>query len=99
MLPPPLQWIPSVTDSMSRALGCGAVYHLKATVNPLVYTVTFEFSETQSPKMMMRLWNIIQMYAYRNEATCEGMNHKDGKKLIVAIGMRRRFGEAKDLVP
>jgi hypothetical protein len=92
-------WLPLVSDSMSRALGCSVNLRVLPTVMPLMYTLSFEFSEVQSPTMMMKLWNIVQMYAARNDAVTTTMKHENGRKLSISIGVKRRLGPPKNLEP
>jgi hypothetical protein len=84
---------------MSRALGCSVAAEVRPTINPLVYTLRFRFGETQPGKRMLLLWNIVQMYAWKNDAVPQGRLELEGSILTVRMGMKRRLGQPKDLAP
>jgi hypothetical protein len=84
---------------MQRALDCGVSVRLTPSVNPLVYTMAISFSEPQSGRQMMALWNIVQKYAAVNDAVPEGKLGGEGRALVVRLGIKRRLGVPKKLTP
>ena len=92
MTPPPLMWVLDVVDSMSRALGCAASVLIKGTTNPLMYTIDFAFGERQTPRVLGQLWNLVQMYAARNDAVADAVNVDDPNHLKVRVIIKRRLG-------
>lgn len=84
---------------MQRALGCSVSAQVKNTVNPLVYQVKFIFGEPQPGKRMLMLWNLVQRYAWKNDAVPEGKLETEGFFLTVRMGMKRRLGLPKDKDP
>lgn len=98
-LPPPLAWVPSVAASLSRALGCGVTAEVRPTINPLVYTLRFKFGESQPGRRMLLLWNLVQMYAWKNDAVPQGKIETEGSVLTIRMGTKRRLGQPKNLTP
>lgn len=92
-------WLPSVTGSLSRALGCQASFEAKTGVNPLVYTVDFIFGEEQQPKRVGMIWNLVQMYAARNDAHAKEVLLIPPSRLRVIILLKRRIGPPKAETP
>ena len=101
MNPPPLSWVPSFSDSLSRALGCSVQQQLHATVNPLVYKLEIHFSEPQPPKRLGLIWNLLQMYAAANDAVAEyrWQAPQEPGRLVVRLAMKERLGLPKDVRP
>ena len=98
VLPPPLAWLPDVADSLSRALGCSVSYQLRPTVNALVYILVLRFSAPQEPRFTGQVWNLIQMYAARNDAIPQGVE-SEPLEMRISIGMKRRLGPPKREAP
>jgi hypothetical protein len=73
-------------------------YHLKPSVNPLVYTVVLKFSAPQDGKYTSQIWNLVQMYASRNDAVPEGVE-SSATEMKISIGMKRRLGPPKKNEP
>lgn len=84
---------------MQRALGCSVLAQVKSTVNPLVYQVKFIFGEHQPGKRMLMLWNLVQRYAWKNDAVPEGKLEAEGHSMTVRMGMKRRLGLPKNQDP
>jgi hypothetical protein len=85
---------------MQRALGCSVIAQVKNTINPLVYNIVFEFGEAQPGPRMLLLWNVVQRYAWKNDAVPEGKLELDeGRRLAVRMGVKRRLGLPKNETP
>jgi hypothetical protein len=97
-LTPPLMWVPNVSDSLSRALGCLVSYDVRPTVNPLLYTIAFHFSTPQEPKYLVQIWNLVQMYAARNDSLTSTVEMSP-LELRASIGVKRRLGPPRTSTP
>jgi hypothetical protein len=97
-LTPPLMWIPDLADSLGRALGCAATYQVHSTVNPLMYTIVFDFSEPQESKYLLQVWNLIQMYAAKNDSVTRNVKIEP-RSVHAEIGVKRRLGPPRTSKP
>ena len=84
---------------MSRALGCLTFYRIHSGVNALLYTVKITFGEPPIPKNRILIWNLIQMYAYKNECVIQGKAAFLDDMLVFTIGMKRRLGTERQEDP
>lgn len=98
-VPPPLAWLPSLADSMERALGFRVRVDLHPTVNPLVYTVKFFFEDSVPSKLSLKLWNLVQQYAVKNDCVPEGKVMLTPFLMVVRIVVKRRLGMDKNETP
>jgi len=62
------------------------------TINPLVFTVRFQFGEQISGKRMLLVWNLYQQYAAKNGAMPQGKLEREGNTLTTSIATTRRLG-------
>jgi hypothetical protein len=70
---------------------------MRPTVNPLVYTVSLTFGQAPTGKQRLLIWNLIQMYASKNDVVMDSKAVFTGDRLYFSLGMKRRLGtERKD---
>src|SRR4051812_7993191 len=93
---PPLAWLDGVAHSLGGAMGCSVSYTVESTVNPLVVNLRFRFGESVSGKKSLLIWNIFQKYATRNDCVPQGKTERGDKELLIAVGMKQRFGQPKN---
>ena len=99
MLPPSLAWIPDVTDSLGRASGTPASFETRKGVNQLVYTVRIHFTHALPSKSRMLVWNIIGMYAAKNDCVMVGSPTFSALDVRFDVGMKRRLGLERKSAP
>lgn len=85
--------------STSRALGQPINYDLRASVNPLVYTVRLRWQDPIPGKLRLGIWNLFQFWAHKNDAVPEGKVEAGDRSMFLSIGTKRRLGEDKNEVP
>lgn len=90
VLPPYFAWLPGCAASMGRALGCTVTFELKATVNPLVYTIRFTCDEEQTTDVHARLWNLLQIWATQNSAHATAVTVRPGRILHAEVATKFR---------
>ena len=97
--PPPLAWIPSFSESLSRALEEGVSARVDATVNPLVYQIVLVFQRRVEDRNMMLIWNLFQKYATANKCHPYGKLEKLGFNLTIKVSLERRNGFPSNTLP
>jgi len=98
-LPSPLAWVQSYAQSVQRALGCDIRLEVKPTVNQLVYKTTIYFGEPQSKEQRLRVWNMLQTWAAKNDAMTGAKVTSTDLLMRTSIGMKQRLGPTKDTNP
>ena len=88
-----------LVESMSRATGAKVQFRLDPTVNPLTYKLTLHFSEVQSGKQLLLLWNLLQQYAARNDAVLSQKAQLEPARIITTVLLRQRLGLPRSDVP
>ena len=99
MLPPPLTWIDSLSDSLSRALDEKIVVECRPTVNPLVSQVKIKWKSGLAPTRVNNIWNYFQQWAALNDCVPNGSVQREDTFFSVGIIMKRRLGAPRDTLP
>lgn len=99
MNPPALAWLDGLMHSLTGATGASVSYTTKATVNPLVIQLKVSFGQWMSGTNMMLSWNLLQMYAAKNECVLQGKTAKEDGTLLSEVIMKRRLGLPMDKHP
>jgi hypothetical protein len=86
-------------ESTSRALGQQIIYDLRASVNPLVYTLRVKWQDPVNGKVKNDIWNLFQIWAHKNDAVPEGKVEAGDTALFISIGTKRRLGPDKNEKP
>ncbi len=96
---PPLEWVEGFVRSLNGALGTNTLYTLSKTVNPLVYKIKLKFQEQISGRNKMLVWNLLQMYASKNDCIPQGKVSDKDTELVADIAIKRRLGPSKNAHP
>lgn len=99
MLPPPLEWVQAFCVSTGAALGQPMVFDVKATVNPLVYTVTASWQESVAGSIALQVWNLFQMWLTTNDCVQNGSVQTSPTSITVQVVVKRRMGNPKNESP
>jgi hypothetical protein len=97
--PPPLAWVDSFVDSTSRALDQQIFYTLEPTVNPLVFTIRLRWEQGVSGKLVMGVWNLLQIWIHKNNCETYGKVNTGSTSLAAHIVTKMRLGPPKDENP
>lgn len=96
---PPLSWVPSFCDSISRAIDEPVTFIVLPTANPLIFNLKMSFSQTPKPSMTGKIWNILQAWAAKNDSYTHGGWRRDKRVLEVCVGVKRLLGKKRDDKP
>jgi hypothetical protein len=61
-----------------------------------MYTVRVNFGEKPIPKNKSTIWNLIQMYAAKNDSIIQGKSLFSGTYLVFTVGVKRRMGPPRE---
>ena len=98
-IPPPLAWLPEYIQSMERATGDSIALDLCRTINPLVHEAIFTFNEPPSPEASLGAWNILQIWAKKNDCIPCKILKRSPYQILVHIIVKRRNGPDKEEKP
>lgn len=97
--PPSLVWVKQFGDSLGRALGIDIRVDVTPTVNPLLFNLTVYWAEYITPSRVKDIWNMIQIWAHKNDCIPYGRLTTTPVKASVQIVIKRRLGNEKNLTP
>lgn len=93
MVPGGLTWLRGFCDSTALALGQTLSYHVRAGSNPITYVVKLSWQEKVSGALQMRIWNLFQTWAAKNETVPQGKVDVDGSTMIIRVILKRRLSQ------
>ena len=103
--PPALKWLDSYCGSTGFALDAPMSYRAEPTVNPLVFNVHVTFGEDVTGKRRMLVWNLLESWAAKNEASIVSQENDSPsrrpreRELVAAVAIKRLTGIPKDMHP
>jgi hypothetical protein len=91
-VPPPLAWVPHFCDSTGRALDLKLAYEIRSAGTPLMYVVHIRWPEPIEPKFYMSVWNLFQIWAWKNETIPQSSPLHAPFSMSITVAVKRRLG-------